>query len=79
MQQWSGNLAKYRGLKGRRGEILHVVKKSAKVGPCEGGSESAMPACLAKQISWTQSMLQYTSLIIHDVCVKKPMCVSLHG
>lgn len=24
-------------------------------------------------------MLQYTSLIIHDVCVKKPMCVSLHG
>lgn len=50
MQRWSGDVAKYRGLKGGIGEILHVVIKAVKVGPCEGGSESAMPACLAKQI-----------------------------
>lgn len=49
MRRWSGDVAKYRGLKGDMGEILHVLIKTVKVGPCEGGSESAMPACLAKQ------------------------------
>lgn len=41
---------KYRGMKGGIREILHVVLKAVKVGLCEGGTESAMPACLAKQI-----------------------------
>lgn len=54
MQRWSGDVAKYRGMKRGIGEILHVVIKAVKVGLCEGGSESAMPACLpaclAKQI-----------------------------
>lgn len=75
MQRWSGDVAKYKGMKGGIGEILHVVIKAVKVGPCEGGSESAMLAWPNKQ-SWAPSMLQYTALIIHDVCVS--MCVKIH-
>lgn len=69
MQRWSGDAAKYREMKGGIGEILHVEIKAVKVGPCEGGSESALPAWPNKQ-SRAPSMLQYTpALIIHDVCV----------
>lgn len=49
MQRWSGDVAKYKGMKGGIGEILHVVIKAVKVGPCEGGSESAMLAWPNKQ------------------------------
>lgn len=83
MQRWSGDAAKYREMKGGIGEILHVEIKAVKVGPCEGGSESALPAWPNKQ-SRAPSMLQYTpALIIHDVCVcvcvHKHTCVSLRG
>lgn len=74
MQRWSGDLAKYRGLKGGRGEILHVVKKSAKVGPCEGGSESAMPACLAKQIV-LDSVYATVHVVNYPWCVCEKTCV----
>lgn len=43
MQRWSGDAAKYREMIGGIGEILHVAIKAVRVGPCEGGSESAMP------------------------------------
>lgn len=73
MQRWSGDVAKYRGLKGVIGETLHVVIKAVKVGPCEGGSESAMPAARRPpgqtNKSRAPSMLQNTALIIHVVCV----------
>ncbi len=69
MQRRSGAVAKYRGLKGGIGEILHVVIKAVKVGPCEGGSESAMPACMAKQIVSGCVYAVEHALIIHDVCV----------
>lgn len=59
MQRWSGDMAKYRGIKGGIGAILHVVIKAVKVGPCEGGSESAMPACLAKPASLLQRAFNY--------------------
>lgn len=74
MQIWSGDVAKYRGIKGGIGAILHVVIKAVKVGPCEGGSESAVPA----------RPNQHLPLIIHDVCVcaiecvYKHMCLSSH-
>lgn len=77
MRRWSGDVAKYRGLKGDIGEILHVLIKTVKVGPCEGGSESAMPAWPNKQA--LSMLLQYMALIIHDVCVYRHTCVSLHG
>lgn len=82
MQRRSGDVAKYRGLKGGIGEILHVVIKAVKVGPCEGGSESAMPAWPNK-LSPARSVPRHMALIIHDVCVCHRvcanMCVSLHG
>lgn len=42
MQKRSRDVAKYRGIKGGIGEILHVVIKAVKVCPYEGGSESAL-------------------------------------
>lgn len=60
MQGWSNDVSKYRGMKRGIGETLHVVIKAVEVGPCEGGSESAMLAFLAKQTqSRAPSMLQY--------------------
>lgn len=69
-------MAKY-SVEKRDGEILHAVIQSVEVGPCEGGSDSAMPG---QTSSLELSLLQYVLLIIHDVCVeKKCMLVSLHG
>jgi len=48
MQRRLRDLTNYSGMEGGIGEILHVVIKAVKVGPCECGSESAVPTCLAK-------------------------------
>lgn len=57
--------------------IPHVELKY--VGLCEGGSESAMPTCLDKQIV-RLSVPQHKSLIIHDVRGKNLYaCESVHA